>query len=70
MKMSTLTIVVVVLVVLVVVGLALSVRIPTVNDDAGVPRAWPIGFYTVTLVVSRPNLPPWTTNALPFALVG
>jgi hypothetical protein len=29
---------------------------------------WAVGLYTVTLRVSRPNLPVWTTNGVPMAL--
>jgi Pvc16 N-terminal domain len=36
--------------------------------DAGVPAAWPAGFYTVELEVQRPTPPNWTTNRLPFGL--
>jgi hypothetical protein len=36
--------------------------------EAGVPAAWPPGFYTVELVVQRPDPPGWTTNRLSFAL--
>jgi hypothetical protein len=36
--------------------------------DPGVPREWPAGFYTVELVVTRADAPPWTTNRLSFAL--
>lgn len=36
--------------------------------DAGVPAAWPPGFYTVELEVHRPDAPLWTTNRLSFGL--
>jgi hypothetical protein len=29
---------------------------------------WAVGLYTVTLRVSRPHLPAWTTNGVPIAL--
>jgi hypothetical protein len=45
----------------------ISVTLPAAGD-AGVPAAWPAGVYTVELVVSRPDVPSWTTNRLPFAL--
>lgn len=35
---------------------------------AGVPAAWPAGFYTVELEVRRPTPPNWTTNRLSFGL--
>lgn len=41
--------------------------LPPVTDPA-VARDWPAGFYTVELVVARPDAPPWTTNRLTFAL--
>ncbi|HEX6924290.1 MAG TPA: DUF4255 domain-containing protein [Longimicrobiaceae bacterium] len=44
-----------------------SVTLPAASDP-GVPAAWPAGVYTVELVVSRPDVPSWTTNRLPFAL--
>lgn len=34
----------------------------------GVAAAWPAGFYTLALVLTRPNIPPWATNEVPFAL--
>ena len=44
------------------------VKVPDTGDDAETPSKWPPGFYTLSLVVQHPHLPPWTTNALPFAL--
>lgn len=46
----------------------MQVQIPDTIIAPNMPGLWPAGFYTVTAVVQRPNLPPWTTNALPFAL--
>lgn len=34
----------------------------------GVASKWPAGIWTVSLVVTRPNQPKWTTNEVPFAL--
>lgn len=45
----------------------LRVELPD-GSEAGVPEAWPPGFYTVELAVERPGVPTWTTNRLPFAL--
>jgi hypothetical protein len=47
---------------------ALTVHIPTVADDANAVNQWAVGLYSVTLRVSRPNLPVWTTNGVPMAL--
>jgi len=46
----------------------LRVTLPGTAEDAQVPSIWPVGIYTITLVVQRPNLPAWTTNTVPFAL--
>jgi hypothetical protein len=46
----------------------MQVQIPTPADDPNVPSQWAVGFYTLAIVVQRPDLPPWTTNQLPFAL--
>ncbi|MGK7911158.1 MAG: DUF4255 domain-containing protein [Synechococcus sp.] len=45
----------------------MQVQLPTA-DTPGVPAQWPAGFYTLSLVIQRPNLPNWTTNELPFCL--
>jgi hypothetical protein len=37
-------------------------------SDPNVPGEWPAGFYTVELVVTRTDAPPWTTNRLTFAV--
>jgi hypothetical protein len=50
------------------VGSQMQVQIPTPADDPNVPSQWAVGFYTLAIVVQRPDLPPWTTNQLPFAL--
>ena len=47
---------------------ALTVHVPAVADDANAMNEWAIGLYTMTLRVSRPNLPPWPTNGVPVAL--
>jgi hypothetical protein len=49
-------------------GSQMQVQIPTPADDPNVPSQWAVGFYTLAIVVQRPDLPPWTTNQLPFAL--
>jgi hypothetical protein len=33
-----------------------------------VPSLWPAGIYTLAILVQKPGLPAWTSNALPFAL--
>ncbi len=45
----------------------MQVQLPS-TDTPGVPAQWPAGFYTLSLVIQRPNLPNWTTNELPFSL--
>ena len=45
----------------------MQVNLPEV-DDPEVPGQWSAGFYTLSLVIQRPDLPTWTTNELPFAL--
>jgi hypothetical protein len=49
-------------------GSQMQVQIPDPADDPNVPSQWAVGFYTLAIVVQRPDLPPWTTNQLPFAL--
>lgn len=46
----------------------MSVQIPATADDPNAASQWAAGFYTLAIVVQRPNLPPWTTNQIPFAL--
>ena len=46
----------------------MQVQLPDTAVAAEVPSQWAAGFYTLTAVVQRPNLPAWTTNALSFAL--
>ncbi len=48
---------------------ALAVTIPSIADDPDAPSKWPIGFYSIVVVMQKPDLPIWTTNALSFALV-
>ncbi len=38
------------------------------TEDPAAPTKWVPGFYTLALVVKRPNLPAWTTNEVAFAL--
>jgi hypothetical protein len=47
----------------------LAVSLPSTDDDSQAPGKWPIGFYSIGVVVHRPNLPQWTTNSMSFALV-
>ena len=44
-----------------------QVRLPAASEP-GVPAAWLAGIYTLSLVVQRTDLPPWTTNEVPLAL--
>jgi hypothetical protein len=37
-------------------------------EDPGALARWVPGFYTVSLVVRRPDMPAWTSNEVPFAL--
>jgi hypothetical protein len=46
----------------------ISLHLPAPGDVPHVPANWPAGFYTLSLVVTRPGLPPWTTNEVSFAL--
>jgi len=46
----------------------IKVVLPDQGDDAAVGSKWPAGFYTLSLVVQRPDLPKWTTNALAMPL--
>lgn len=46
----------------------MQVKLPDTGDDPETPSKWPTGFYRLSLVVQHPDLPPWTTNELPFAL--
>lgn len=45
-----------------------KVTIPAAAPASGVPKKWPIGVWTVSLVIAKPNQPQWTTNEVPFAL--
>lgn len=46
----------------------MPVQLPGPSDDPQVGATWPAGFYTLSLVIERPDAPAWTTNALSFAL--
>lgn len=46
----------------------LHLRLPDAAVDAEVISKWPVGFWSLELVVRNPGLPTWTTNALPMAL--
>ena len=45
-----------------------NVTLPAATGGSGVSAAWPAGVYSLSLLVTRPNLPRWTTNEVPFAL--
>jgi hypothetical protein len=46
-----------------------QIQLPDETTDPRVLGRWPIGIYALLIVVQRPDLPHWTTNAIPFALV-
>jgi len=46
----------------------LSVKLPAQTDDVDVGSKWPTGFYMVSLVIKRPDIPVWTSNALAMPL--
>jgi hypothetical protein len=46
----------------------LQIELPDTDTDPDAPLKFPAGIYTLSLVIERPPLPTWTTNALPFAL--
>jgi hypothetical protein len=46
----------------------ITVHLSDANEDPGALAKWAPGVYTVALVVSRPDLPTWTTNEVPFTL--
>jgi hypothetical protein len=46
----------------------ISVHLPDQIEDPGALADWAPGFYTVALLVSRPDVPAWTSNSLAVAL--
>jgi len=46
----------------------IQVALPDQGADPAVGSKWPAGFYTLSLVVQRPELPDWHTNALALPL--
>lgn len=46
----------------------LQVQLPDPVDTPEVASAWPAGFFTLSLLVQRPNLLTWTTNEIPLVL--
>jgi hypothetical protein len=46
----------------------MAVKLPAQTDDVDVGLKWPAGFYSVSLVIQRPNMPVWTSNALSMPL--
>lgn len=46
----------------------IQVVLPDQGGDPAVGSKWPAGFYTLNLVVQRPDLPQWHTNALAMPL--
>jgi hypothetical protein len=47
---------------------ALTVHLPSVTEDAAAMDDWAPGIYTVSLVVTRPDLPAFSLGAVPVAL--
>jgi hypothetical protein len=45
-----------------------GVKLPAAQAGSGVSAAWPAGAYALSLVVTRPQLPVWTTNSVSFVL--
>jgi hypothetical protein len=45
-----------------------DVALPAATGGSGVSAAWPAGVWSLSLLITRPNLPKWTTNEVPFAL--
>jgi hypothetical protein len=46
----------------------IEVHLEDQNEDPGAMARWVSGFYTVSLVARRPDMPSWTSNEVPFAL--
>lgn len=46
----------------------ITFKLPDQADDATIGSKWPAGFYSVSLVIQRPNLPAWTSNAISMPL--
>lgn len=46
----------------------IKVKLPSSTDDPQVSSQWLTGFYTLSLLVQRPNLPAWTTNEISLGL--
>lgn len=46
----------------------MTVHVPSLADDAEAVNQWAIGLYSVSLRLSRPNLPPATSNTVPIVL--
>jgi hypothetical protein len=46
----------------------IAVKIPAQIDDADIGSKWPAGFYSVSILVKRPDMPAWTSNTIAMAL--
>jgi hypothetical protein len=46
----------------------MTVKLPAVADDANVGSKWPAGFYSLSLLIQRPDIPVWTSNTLAMPL--
>ena len=46
----------------------MTAHVPSIADDPNAMNEWAIGLYSVSLLVSKPSTPNWSTNAVPVAL--
>jgi len=46
----------------------MAATLPARADDADVGSKWPAGFYTLSLLIQRTDIPAWTSNALAMPL--
>jgi Pvc16 N-terminal domain len=51
-----------------VTGTQIKAHIPNFAEDNDALHSWAVGMYSVSLLVSRPNLPDYVSNAVPVAL--
>lgn len=45
-----------------------EVQFPALVDDAELGSKWPAGFYTLSLLIQRPDTPTWTSNSVSMPL--
>lgn len=46
----------------------MAVKLPAQADDVDVGSKWPAGFYTVSLLIQRPDIPVWLSNTIAMPL--